>query len=279
MQQGRLSDVFTYYQRALAANPNLFEVHNNLAVSYLALKDNQSALLHFKEALRLQPENKAVQHSMAALSGHQNVQRAPSAYIEQLFDSYADHYDAHLISSLQYALPAQMHELAHAYMIGAGQLRILDLGCGTGLCGLQFKPMAAKLVGVDLSQRMLDEAESKHCYDQLFHEDVMDFLAKPELQFDLIVAADLLVYLGQLDQLFAAVYQALGQGGWFLFNYEGGVAGAFEVQETGRFKHSHAYMLQLIQDHLFKVVGERLVASRTQDGKPIESHVYLIQKS
>jgi len=278
MQQGHIPEVLMYYQRALAINPNQFEVHNNLAVSYLALKDTQSALTHFTEALRLQPDNAAIQHMVKALRGGQPLTRASSGYIEQLFDSYADHYDSHLMSSLHYALPAQMHELALSQIDQTNKLTILDLGCGTGLCGQQFKPLAAQLVGVDLSQQMLKEAERKHCYDHLFHQDIFDYLTETELHFDLVIAADLIVYLGQLHQLFPAVHRVLNQGKWFLFNYERGGEEDYEVQETGRFKHNPSYLVELIKANAFEVVAERDVSSRFQDGKAVESYVYLLKK-
>src|SRR4029079_7581255 len=82
MQQGRIADVFKYYQQALAVNPHLFEVHNNLGVSYLNVKDQQSALTHFYEALRLQPANAALKHTIKALTGNQ-TSHVESGYIKQ----------------------------------------------------------------------------------------------------------------------------------------------------------------------------------------------------
>jgi predicted TPR repeat methyltransferase len=98
----------------------------------------------------------------------------------------------------------------------ASSLDILDAGCGTGLCGPLLKPFAAHLVGVDLSAGMLKEAAKSALYDELIEADLTTYMATHPLAFDVIVAADTLVYHGRLDHAVTAAATALKPGGFLL---------------------------------------------------------------
>jgi predicted TPR repeat methyltransferase len=278
-QQGTLKEAIHYYLRAVAIEPNFFAAQNNLGAAYLALRDRDAAKTHFAEALRIQPANEAIRHILTILSQKNALTEAtPQSYVSSLFDSYADHYDEHLSQSLQYQVPAQMYDIVHhAVQIQAHQWDIIDLGCGTGLCGKYFRPAASQLIGVDLSERMLEVARSKQIYDTLINTDALEFLQRHRAAYNLIMAGDTLVYMGDLAAIFSAAYQALKSDGYFVFNTEISENDPFYLTPTGRFAHSKAYLDQLIIEAGFQVLAFRIVVLRMQDGQPVRGYLYFLQ--
>lgn len=277
-QQGALDEAIQYYLRAIAVEKDFFAAHNNLGAAYLALKNREAATQHFQEALRMQPGNEAIRHTLAILAQKKEVTITPQSYISALFDSYADHYDTHLSQSLQYQVPAQMYDLLHhTIQLPAHQWQVLDVGCGTGLCGQYIRDVASVLTGVDLSERMLDVARSKKIYDTLAKAEVLEFLQQQKAIYDLIVAGDTLVYMGDLMPLFSAAHQALKPNGYFIFNVEASDADGFHLTLSGRFAHSKAYIDQLIATHQFNILGFRAITLRKQEDQPVQGYLYLLQ--
>jgi len=280
VEQGKLEEAIDCYLKAAAINPDFFAVQNNLGAIYLALKHRDAAKKHFQEALRIEPGNEAIRHTLALLSHQKDISVTPQSYISSLFDSYADHYDSHLAHSLRYQVPAQMYDLMHHSLpLPEHQWRVLDLGCGTGLCGQFFRDAASVLVGVDLSPRMLDAARGKHLYDELVQADVLDYLKQHVASYDLIMAGDTLVYMGDLKDVFAAVNQSLRSSGYFIFNTEAGDGDEFQLTSTGRFIHRKDYLDQLITAQGFHVLGFRAITLRMQDSQPVSGYLYLVEKS
>jgi predicted TPR repeat methyltransferase len=278
MQQGLIDHAIQYYQRTLQVNPDLFEAHNNLGVAFLAKQYPDFALSHFKEALRLQPENKSIAYIVDALSQNKPLLIAPPDYIKSLFDSYADHYESHLLNALDYKIPQLFNDAVLRAIHPQTKLDILDLGCGTGLCGVVFKSSAKSLIGVDLSQKMLDVAALKKCYDELIVSDITSFLSNKHAQYDLILAGDTLVYLGELDQLFKSLYQALRNQGLFIFNTEISDDSDFRMSQSGRFLHNKKYIDRVSQKEGFKIIQYQPVVTRLQHNGPVQGHLYVLQK-
>lgn len=278
-QLGKLDQAIEYYSRAIAVNPNAFETQNNLAVTYMMLQKPQEALQHFREAERIQPTNQSIKHIIQVLTKDSSLKESPPEYIRSLFDSYADHYEGHVAKALHYAVPDAIKKLITEHNdLSQVKWDILDLGCGTGLCGQLFKSNAHTLIGVDLSGHMLSEAAKKQCYDQLVRADLFDYLKDKQAQFDLIIAGDVLVYCGELEPLFKAVYKALRPGGLFVFNTEILATGDYSVLESGRFAHTQAYLNQCIQQTHFTTLRYQRIALRTQEQAVIQGHLYLVEK-
>ena len=276
-QQGRAKEAASYYLQAVKIDPAFHDAHNNLAVVYLGLGDAATALLHFQAALRIQPDNQAVLHSIDILTRGKNMAASPAAYIRSLFDSYADHYDAHLQQALHYQVPQRLYEAVSPHG-KPDAWDILDLGCGTGLCGQVFKPFARRMVGVDLSGKMLALAEKKHLYDALIEADILDYLQGESSLWDLIIAGDTLVYFGDLAPLFQAVSRALKLGGFFAFNVEISAGEDYVMTDSGRFAHSEGYLAQLAQAHHLVLCSQQISVLRTHHDRPVSGHIYLMQR-
>ena len=151
---------------------------------------------------------------------------------------------------------------------------ILDAGCGTGLCGPLVKPHAARLTGVDLSVGMLQKAEGKGCYDQLYRIELGAFLAMPDeaAAWDVILSADTLCYFGPLDAVAAGARRALRPGGLFGFSVEDAGDRAPDghlLNPHGRYAHSAAYVRRCLEGGGFTVLVLDPAVLRTEGGKPV----------
>lgn len=278
MQQGRIKEAINYYAQTLKVDANFFPGHNNIAAAYLALRDTKLALLHFREALRLKPDNMALKHTIKVLSERHEIHTTPPEYIQSLFDSYAGHYDAHMIESLSYRLPDDIQQLLSQMCLAPHSLSILDLGCGTGLMGTILKPYTNRLSGVDLSSAMLEKARQKSCYDELFEMDALAFISDKAHSYDMVIAADLFVYMGDLTAILARIHAALKSGGYVIFNTEMTTQANFTVTSSGRFKHQKIYLDEILSTQGWRECAYRSVILRTQDNEPVYGHLYFLQK-
>lgn len=203
-----------------------------------------------------------------------------SAYVRALFDRYAERFDRDLVEKLAYVAPRLLGAAVERVRgTAGGALRVIDLGCGSGLAGEVFRPLASHLAGVDLSARMIDRARMRGVYDALMVGDVIEALAGSS-NWDLAVAADVLVYIGDLGPLFGALSASLRSGGLFaatVERLENDDAG-FRLQPTRRFAHSVAYL-----ERCAAVTGfaARLVENcvpRREKGQPVSGALIVFEK-
>lgn len=277
-QQGDVDHAIQYYQKAVKIDPDLFDAHNNLGVALMARRSPDLALTHFEEALRLQPSNKAIQYVITMLSRDRHLLTAPPDYIRSLFDAYADHYESHLLQALDYKIPSLLLDACFQVMQPSDStLDIVDLGCGTGLCGVAFKPYARSMTGVDLSEKMLQVASEKNCYDVLVSSDVLTYLAGKANTVDVILAGDVLVYMGELDVLFGLVRKTLRESGLFIFNTEISHDKEYRMNQSGRFSHHEKYIDHLAKKQHLRVVYHDIIETRQQNNQPVYGYLYVLQ--
>lgn len=277
MQLGLVNEAISYYQLCLQVSPDNIEAHTNLGAAFLEIKDKQSASQHLREVVRLRPDDVAVKHTLAIISGEQPMHAAPANYIQTLFDSYADHYDKHVQEKLKYQVPELMHELLKkSDIVENKKLSILDIGCGTGLCGVELAGYAETITGVDLSANMLELATSRKCYTTLVKSDIIEFLNKDKEKYDLIVAGDTVVYFANLNELFLKVHEHLNANGIFVFNIEKSMSDDI-VPAAGRFLHSADYISKLAKASHFEMLQFKEVTLRQQEVKPVAGILYLLR--
>jgi predicted TPR repeat methyltransferase len=266
---------------AVRLRPTYMEALINLGEVCFRSGRDAEALAAIERALALEPDNGGLRHLRDSIAGIQTA-RAPDEYIRHEFDRLAATFDKHLVEDLEYRTPQRMVEFLGPWLAGReGTLRIVDLGCGTGLSGGALKPWAARLTGVDLSPGMLERARERGLYDRLAEGEVAAYLdAGPEGEFDLAAAMDVFVYLGDLDPVFRAVRRALAPGGLFAFSVERlDGQGQFHLQRSGRYAHSRAYLQALGRAHglvewriedteIRKEVGEPVAGLHAAFSKP-----------
>ncbi len=179
-------------------------------------------------------------HHLAALAG-ETFARAPADYVAAYFDRFAETFDEQMYEVLHYCGPRKLGRLVAE--TGALGGRMLDLGCGTGAAGAVLRPRASLLVGVDLSANMLAKAAERGLYDELAQADMVEYLSQQRDAFDLIFAADSLIYLGDLLPLLAAAALALAPGGALAVTLETTAKDAYELTTSGRFAHRPSAMI------------------------------------
>jgi predicted TPR repeat methyltransferase len=214
-----------------------------------------------------------------ALKQNKDIEAAPKEYIKALFDNYATHFDEHLTQSLNYEVPEHCHTAitqltsppAKGWIIG-------DLGCGTGLCGPYFKPYAEKLLGIDLSSKMLAKAAEKKCYDNLIEKDLDEYLQATPNTFDCLIAADVFVYTGKLNNTFTHCHNALHKGGLFCFSTEIADGEQYTLLKSGRYGHSVGYIQQLADQIGFAVRLIETHKTRLQFHDTVKGLIVVLQK-
>lgn len=275
----RPADAIRAYASALGGAPADPDIHYNLALLYKRGHDHEAALRHLEEVVRidaryaaayshlatmyvrlgrqgqaigcyerlieLNHDVEAARHMLAALRGEQR-NAVSAVYVRKLFDGYAETFEHELVEQLGYRSPLLLQQMV-ASLLPTGQRmgRVLDLGCGTGLAGEAFRPLATTMIGVDLSPKMVAIAEGKGVYDRLEVGEVVAYCHGCEARFDAIVAADVLVYLGELSEFFLAAAGRLTPGGWLVLSIEQHDGEGFSLRPTGRYAHAPSYIEEL----------------------------------
>ena len=272
-------DALACYQKVLDLQPDHRSALSNTAFLYHKTGEGEKAIKFYSLLLEIDPEDNSARHMLSSLKGeHRNT--APHSYIKEVFDSYSDHYEDSLINKLEYALPGRLLEL-----IGKASDRkefhsVIDLGCGTGLCGEVLAPYCYKLHGIDLSESMVAIAETKQIYHELLIGDIETLIeTRRSEQYDLILAADVFAYLGQLDSLFRDIGRLIKKDGLFCFSAENlpSETVEFKLMKSGRFAHSNSYVKRLARDYGWSVLSSDLLDLRKESDRWIQGAFYCLE--
>lgn len=271
------------FEQTLERAPGWLPARVGLADTLIALGDRSAAAAVLQALLPDDPDGLFGTALKLAALGLSPAPDSPSeAYIRGLFDDYADRFEAALVNTLGYRVPwllgAHLETLRPAREDRPTFSRALDLGCGTGLMGEVLGARAGRLVGVDLSPEMVEKAAAKAIYHDLVVADAVAFLRKTEAVFDLVTAADVFVYVGTLDEIFAALVPRLAPGGIFAFSVERAEAGDVLLRDSLRYAHGEDYLHRLAAA---AGLVPRLAARETlrlDRGAPIEGIVMLLEK-
>lgn len=274
---GDVAKAMPIYEAVLDKNPQHENAAHNLATLYLQEKQFEQSLYYYQRAADLNPQNLTAKHMSDALKGDV-VEKAPRAYVESLFDQYAPSYNTHVKGVLQYQVPQHIRRLLTPYMQKLSAQSVgIDLGCGTGLMAPYVQDVIGKLIGVDVSLSMLKVAEEQGGYDTLIHNDIVEALKDFKKEVDLMVAADVFVYLGQLESLFEASASALRPQGLFAFSIEVSETASVQLKHSGRFAHSIEYIQKLSEQYGFALLASEACALREDEGRPIQGQVFVLE--
>jgi predicted TPR repeat methyltransferase len=203
----------------------------------------------------------------------------PPAYVRALFDHYASAFDKALTKGLGYQAPALLFAAVEKACAATGRPAhfgaTLDLGCGTGLAGGVFRPVVDRLVGVDLSPRMVEQARAKALYDRLEVLDVLQFLTEKAAQadYDLILAADVFVYLPDLAPVAAAAARVLAPDGVFAFTVESHPGDGVVLGPALRYAHGADHVRAAIECSGLQLLSLDATATRTEKSLPVPGFV------
>ena len=259
-------------QRALRLDPGLDRARLLIAQAWLAAGEADKTLEALSELDDPPPD------MIAAAQAIKSAPRSDAGYVRHLFDQFSADYDARMIGQLGYAAPQILLDLAAMVMPGRGEMDILDLGCGTGLAGAAFKPLAARLDGVDLSPAMIEKARARNIYDNLIVADLETALGTAGVSYDLILAADTLVYLGDLAAVFQGAAARLKPEGYFLFTAEAAAGADFELGPKRRWRHSGAYLRATAAAAGLTVAGLVAAAPRREANQPVDGFAVALSR-
>lgn len=217
---------------------------------------------------------------LAKLTG-EHPAKAPNAYVAALFDQTADRFDAILVDELGYNVPLLIADGLKALTLGPFETW-LDLGCGTGLCAIALEDVTVKRTGVDLAPTMIEIADELEIYNDLYVGEAVAFLRSQEAvgPYNLITAADVLPYLGDLDPLFTALSDVTAPGSVLAFSSEHlpGDAWDFQVGEHKRFAHSSACLVRTMKKHGWKPLRIDRITVRLEQDVPVPGELVIAQR-
>jgi predicted TPR repeat methyltransferase len=268
-------------RQALAADPGLslaYELLGNLL--YRESRGAEAAAI-YRAWLQAAPLDPVAAHFVAATSADAPPARASDGFVTAVFEHAAPDFDARL-TTLGYCAPRLIFQAAAAVLDpGVVGIEVLDLGCGTGQCGEYFRPLARRLVGVDLSAGMLEQARRRGCYDELSCAELTVYLQRCTEHFDVVTAADVFCYFGDLAEVFAAAARLLWPGGSFIFSVEHlketADCAPLQLLEHGRYAHSAAYLDRCLAQAGLRSVRTANSFLRYERGAPVPGLVIAAQ--
>jgi predicted TPR repeat methyltransferase len=271
----RFGEALAAYDKALAQNPDSAGAWIGRGDALRLLKRPQDSIEAYRQALKLGGEVESIQYCLAALGAEQRPAAPPGRFVADLFDSYADDFEHDLIVNLKYGIPEALADavkrFASSKSLDSTSLDILDMGCGTGLVGDHIRPLVRTLTGVDLSPNMLEKARGREIYDHLFCCDLVEFLQAHDQMFDVAVAADVFIYVGELSPMFQSVRRVL------CFSVEAADGNDFVLRTTLRYAHSIGYLQALAARYQFIVETIEPQIVRRDSGTDIHGHIAVLR--
>ncbi|MDD7909922.1 MULTISPECIES: methyltransferase [Pseudovibrio] len=264
-------------------NDALAEAYNRALELEKAGKLDEAAAA-YAEVLRLDPaDHGGAAVRLASMGRGSTPPKAPDAYVSTLFDQHAEVFDSVLVDQLGYSVPLQVRDRLDKIAPGPYQ-RMLDLGCGTGLTAEAVEDITEDRTGVDISEGMIEIADEKEVYDALYVSELVAFLQGIEApQWHLVVATDVLPYMGALEEFFAGVSEHCAAQGMFAFSSETLPDEMFEgadykVGGFQRFAHAETYVRKLLDQNGFETLESNPIIVRYEQGQPVPGHLYMAKK-
>lgn len=273
-QLGNNRQAISLLETLLEQVPDHLSALNNLGYLYHKEGLVDKAIPVYQKLIGHGHNSTAAKHLLAALTGTTTSQ-APTAYIKDVFDQFADHFDESLQQKLGYNTPTLLRQLLNANLPSATFKHGLDLGCGTGLSGETFTDCTSKLTGIDLSPKMLKQAQEKKIYHNLHESDLVPFILQAQASFDLYIAADVFVYIGDLSPLFKAIAESTTTA-TFTFSTEQS-NDDYSLKPTGRYGHSVAYVNSLAKKYGFAILAHKSAPIRKEGEEWLAGELYILK--
>jgi predicted TPR repeat methyltransferase len=240
------------------------------------MDQRETAREYLTQALAINPQDTISRHMLHALSGATDASTTPE-YAQNLFNNYALYFDQHMQGQLNYSIPQHLGRIVHQLELTKVN-KALDLGCGTGLAGVVIREISKHLTGVDIAEKMLAHAKEKGIYDVLAKAELIEFLKQNKQHYDLVIAADVLPYFGDLGALFKSIYDHLSPDGYFIFTIEISKTTPWFLEPSARFSHHPDYIKDLAVQYQFQLAKQEKIEARLQNQYPLEVLLYVFKK-
>ena len=274
---GHLPAAVAEFERASRLDPDFPAARHALGLAWLEAGEPDRAI-EFLAQLSATPFAADAADKVAIARAMKQANRSPPGYVRHLFDQFSSDYDSRMLGALHYRAHLILRELADLVLTKRRGLDILDLGCGTGLTGTVFSDLARRLDGIDLSPRMIELARTRGVYTDLNVADLETALAEKGPFYDLILAADTLVYIGDLSAVFRGALRRLKSGGFLLFTLERKEEPGYELGPKRRYRHSEHYVRREAATSGFDVMGLLRCTPRTDAEKPVDGLAAALQR-
>lgn len=275
MDLGADSKAISLFVKVLDIAADQTSALNNIACIYHRNGEYDQAKIYYTRLLEIEPEHKIAKHLLASVQGDSS-QNPPDQYIKKIFDNYSSRYEKNMVKDLEYSVPPTMRNIFDQLVKPQkNSLKTLDLGCGTGLCGEAFYGIYSNLVGVDLSRNMIKQASEKKIYSSLYVNEISKYIDSCDEHFKLILAADVLIYFGDLKPFFIKLTQIALPGTYLCFSTEKSTDQDFILRSSGRFAHGFEFVNQVCTQTGWKILKAEPAKLRKERFNWIEGMIYI----
>jgi predicted TPR repeat methyltransferase len=275
-REQRLEEAVAEFRGCIRHDPEYAPAHCNLGLALEDLGRLNEAIEAMREAFRLRPQSTLIQYHLAAMTGERPPAACPREYLVEFFDNYAERFDKHLVERLHYRGPQLLLEAVNR-VASDRRWNICDLGCGTGLCGEAFRPIADRLIGVDLAPLMIEASRRRGVYDELIRANLESALRSRAGEFSLLLVADVFIYVGELAGIFQAARVALTPGGLFAFTIEVTTEVDYRLLDTRRYAQSVPYIERLAASVGMTIELSEKAPLRAGVESPVEGCVFVLR--
>ncbi len=275
---GQIPDAIDTVEDLIKDYPNDALLYNICGGCYTSLGQLDMAVKNYEKALAIKPDYAVPQHMLNSLVGYTSKE-PPKEYIKNLFDDFAERFDDSLVEGLQYRLPFLIKDLILKLHGTKSKFeKAIDLGCGTGLSGKGLRDVSNNLTGIDISENMVDKASELDVYDTLIVGDIVDTLNTSTEKYDLFIALDVLIYIGDVKSIFNAVRDCSNKNSFFIFSVESQKGEGYSLLKSARYSHSDEYILKTASDG-FKLIESQEVSLRKERDGWIDGKIFIFQAS
>jgi predicted TPR repeat methyltransferase len=238
------------------------------------LGDREGAIVAFRNAQMTDPGDRNGAGLRLMRLDATELAAMPPTYVRALFNQYAPRFEAALVDDLGYRGPALLFKAVLAARAAVRKpaffRRAIDLGCGTGLAARAFAAQTDEIIGIDLSPRMIELAQLTGLYAELEVAEIAEGLAsRPDASAELILAADVMVYVHDMVPLLREAARVLTPGGLLALTAETHCGDGVVLGEGLRYAHSFPYVRASIEAAGLTLNQLEAASSRTEGGAPV----------
>jgi predicted TPR repeat methyltransferase len=273
--KGEINNALETLQAWIKSNPDDALLFNMMGGCYLSLREFKMSIKSYEKALELKPDYAIPQHMINSLKGHTS-KSPPKEYVKNLFDDYAERFNDSLVQGLQYKLPFIIKDLIQNISSKSKFAKTIDLGCGTGLSGNGLSDISEHLSGIDISENMISKADELDVYDNLYTGDIVEVLNTVQENFDLFVALDVLIYVGDVESIFKTVHKYSNPESIFVFSTEIQEEGGYSLLPSSRYSHSDNYIMNQASGK-FVLIKSKDTVIRKEGNHLIHGKIYIFK--